>query len=154
MLFDDVNTVDLKAKVSSAWVDFTSSLGILLPTLHPGTRLDLTLDPTATGTGDAVYEVTVISGGTNSDEPGTAESTEFTAYAVGNANLPEGYRLDRTAVADMIELGWSPPGVIEGSEGNFGLRFPLSDVSRIASLIARTMRGVYGAPHPAFLTYT
>ena len=37
------------------------------------------------------------------------------ARAVGNAALPQGYRLDRAAVADMVALGWSPPGVVPGS---------------------------------------
>ncbi|MGY0230406.1 T3SS (YopN, CesT) and YbjN peptide-binding chaperone 1 [Longispora urticae] len=144
MLYDDVDTVDLKSKVTAAWQDFTRALARALPTLPPDVRLDLTLDPTASGTGEAIYEINVIIGA----------DKQMAGYAVGNANLPEGYRLDRTAVGHMIELGWSPPGVVDGSEGNFGLHATAEEGPQLAALLSRTMRDVYGAPHPAFLTYT
>jgi hypothetical protein len=134
---------DLKGKVREAWQDFARTLAAVLPRLEPGTVLDVTLDPTASGTGDAVYEVRITAG----------ESGELTAVAVGNALLPEGYRLDRNAVAALVALGWSPPGVLDGSGNYFGLRLPTSDSSRLAIVVSRTLRDVYGAPHPAFLTY-
>jgi hypothetical protein len=67
--------------------------------------------------------------------------------------LPAAHRLDRDAIADLVALGWSPPGVVEGTEGNFGLRSPVTDASRLAAIAVRTLREVYGAPHPAFVTY-
>ena len=76
----------------------------------------------------------------------------LSARAVGNAGLPQGYRLDRSAVADMVALGWSPPGVVQGSGEHFGLNGtalrPLD-----CGALSRTLRDVYGAPHPAFLVY-
>ena len=48
-------------KVTQAWRDFVESLATLLPTLPSGARLDLTLDPTASGTGDASYSVSAWS---------------------------------------------------------------------------------------------
>jgi len=75
------------------------------------------------------------------------------SLAVGNAALPMGFRMDRSAVADLVALGWSPPGVVEGSRDHFGLRTTLGDASRLAVTVSRTLRDVYGAPHPAFLVY-
>src|SRR5205807_4812687 len=114
-----------------------------LPELPAGTHLDLALDPTAAGTGDAVYGVTIE----------IADEGRLVALAVGNASLPEGYRLDRAQVASLVALGWSPPGVVPGSGDEFGLIGTTSEPRRIAVTIARTLRDVYAAPHPAFVTY-
>jgi hypothetical protein len=141
---DDTSTgADLKGKVREAWQDFARTLAAVLGQLAPGAVLDVTLDPTAWGTGDAVYEVRITAG----------ESGELTAAAVSNTLLPEGYRLDRNAVGALVALGWSPPGVLDGSGNFFGLRLPASDSNRLAVVVSRTLRDVYGAPHPAFLMY-
>jgi hypothetical protein len=145
MLLDqeDAAAADLKGKVREAWQDFAGTLVAVIQGLNAGTELYLTLDPTASGTGDAVYAVRIAIG----------ESGDLTAAGVGNALLPEGYRLDRAAVGALVALGWSPPGVLEGSGDHFGLRLPASDANRLAVVVSRTLRDVYGAPHPAFLTY-
>jgi hypothetical protein len=143
VLLDDPTTADLRAKVTDAWREFARAMADVLPTLPAGARLDLTLDPTAFGTGDAVYSATVLAG---------AEGA-LAAYAVGNASLPEGYRMDRARVADLVALGWSPPGVVPGSGEQFGLVTTADAAPTLASVLARTMRDVYGAPHPAFLVY-
>jgi hypothetical protein len=145
LLVDDLaNVTDLRSKVSDAWRDFARSLAAVIRTLTEGTHLDLTLDPTASGTGRAVYEVSLQR---HSDGL-------LGALAVSNAGLPEGHRLDRTAVAEMIVLGWSPPGVIAGSDKDFGILASVDDAARIAVTVTKTLRDVYGAPHPAFLTFT
>ena len=143
LLLDEPTTADLGAKVTEAWREFARALAVALPTLPPGARLDLTLDPTALGTGDAIYAATVLAG-----EGGALE-----AYAVGNAALPEGYRMERSRVADLIALGWSPPGVVPGSGEHFGLVTNVDGALTLATVLARTMRDIYGAPHPAFLVY-
>lgn len=143
ILLDEPTTADLRAKVTEAWREFARALADRLRELPAGAHLELTLDPTASGTGDAIYSVAV-------DVP---EEGRLAARAVGNATLPQGYRLDRAAVADMIALGWSPPGVIDGSGEHFGLAGDAADATRIAALLSRTLRDVYGAPHPAFLVY-
>jgi hypothetical protein len=56
-------------------------------------------------------------------------------------------------VADLVALGWSPPGVLPGSRDSFGLRTTVSAANRLATTVSRTLRDVYGAPHPAFLVY-
>lgn len=144
LMLDDLATVsDLKAKVSEAWHEFARALAAVIPRMANGTHVDLTLDPTATGTGRAVYEISVrrhADGGLG-------------ALAVGNAGLPEGHRLDRTAIAEMVILGWSPPGVVAGSRRDFGMIGTVTDAARFAVTITKTLRDVYGAPHPAFLTY-
>jgi type III secretion system-like peptide-binding chaperone len=143
VLLDEPTTADLRAKVTEAWREFAGALATLLPTLPAEAHVDLTLDPTASGTGTAVYSVSmrVLDGGV------------IEALAVGNAGLPEGYRMDRSAVADMIALGWSPPGVLPGSGDSFGLRTTVGAGTVLATQVSRTLRDVYGAPHPAFLVY-
>ena len=142
-LLDEPTTADLRAKVTQAWREFAASLAGLLPTLEPGAHVDLTLDPTASGTGTAVYSVSI-----RVLPDGVVE-----ALAVGNAALPQEYRMNRAAVADLVALGWSPPGVLPGSGDSFGLRSSQDNASRLATVITRTLRDVHGAPHPAFLVY-
>ncbi|MBN1172865.1 MAG: hypothetical protein JXA67_11875 [Micromonosporaceae bacterium] len=143
-LFDDEASIsDLKVKVAESWGEFARQLAVALPQLPRDTTLDITLDPTASGTGDAVYGVQLLLSG-----------EEVLGTAVGNADLPQAYRLDRTAVAGLVALGWAPPGVVTGSGEAFGVRGRVEEANRLASLVSRTLRDVYGAPHPAFLTYT
>ncbi|MEV4275656.1 T3SS (YopN, CesT) and YbjN peptide-binding chaperone 1 [Actinoplanes xinjiangensis] len=143
VLLDEPTTADLRAKVTQAWREFASALAGLLPTLAPGSYVDVTLDPTASGTGTAVYSVSI-----RVLADGVVE-----ALAVGNAALPQEYRMDRAAVADLVALGWSPPGVLAGSGDSFGMRTSQDKVSSLATAVTRTLRDVYGAPHPAFLVY-
>ena len=138
-LLDEPTTADLGAKVTEAWRDFARALQAALPALPSGAHLEMTLDPTASGTGDAVYGVSVRKG-----EEG------ITALAVSNAALPQDFRLDRSQIAQMVALGWSPPGVLAGSGESFGLA---DNDDSIAMIVTRTLRDVYGAPHPAFLVY-
>jgi hypothetical protein len=143
-LYDDPATADLSAKVNEAWTDFGRALAEALPDLAAGTTLDLTLDPNASGVGEAMYSVSV--------EP--AGDGELRAYAVSNALLPPEHRLSREAVADLVALGWSPPGVVADSEERFGMALPVGQAPRLAAILSRTVRDVYGTPHPAFLMYT
>ncbi len=142
ILLDEPTTADLRAKVAEAWQEFGRALAVALPLLPSGASVELTLDPTASGTEDAVYSVWV-----------TAGDDGLLGLAVGNSGLPAPYRLDRAAVGSLVALGWSPPGVIEGSDESFGLRLPAGDAAKLAMIVTRTMKDVYGAPHPAFLTY-
>jgi hypothetical protein len=143
ILLDEPSIADLQAKVTEAWQEFARALAVALRELPADARLEVTLDPTASGTGDAIYSVSIEIG---------AEG-RIGARAVGNAALPEGFRLNRSAVAAMVALGWSPPGVIEGSGVHFGLRSGTAESSRLATTVVRTLRDVYGAPHPAFLVF-
>lgn len=143
ILLDEPTTADLRAKVTEAWREFAGALATLLPTLDPGSYVDITLDPTASGTGTAVYSVSMR----------VLPDGVIEALAVGNAALPEGYRMDRSAVADLVALGWSPPGVLPGSGDAFGLRTSTEAARQLATVVSRTLRDVYGAPHPAFLVY-
>jgi hypothetical protein len=143
ILLDEPTTADLRAKVTEAWREFAAALAALIPKLPVGAHVDVTLDPTASGTGTAVYSVSLR----------VAEDGVVEALAVGNAGLPEGFRMDRSAVADLVALGWSPPGVLPGSRDSFGLRTTASEANRLATTVSRTLRDVYGAPHPAFLVY-
>ncbi|WP_433212758.1 T3SS (YopN, CesT) and YbjN peptide-binding chaperone 1 [Dactylosporangium sp. CS-047395] len=144
-LFDDEDPAggNLKEKVAEAWREFARQLVDGLRGLEPGTTLDVTLDPTASGTGDAVYSVQVTG----------EEDDQLAATAVSNADLPPAYRLDRTVIAEIVALGWSPPGVVAGAGESFGLRVGKGEAQQLSRLITRTLRDSYGAPHPAFLTY-
>ncbi|HET6533735.1 MAG TPA: hypothetical protein VFH03_24365 [Actinoplanes sp.] len=143
ILLDEPTTADLRAKVTEAWREFAGALARLIPALSPGAHVDVTLDPTASGTGTAVYSVSMR----------VLDGDVVEALAVGNAELPEGYRMDRSSVADLIALGWSPPGVLPDSGESFGLRSTADQAGRLAAIVTRTLRDVYGAPHPAFLVY-
>src|SRR5436305_7421187 len=143
-LLDDLTaTADLRAKVAQAWQEFAVELIAAIPALPASTHLDLALDPTASGTGDAVYGVTI--------EVGPDE--RLSALGVGNSSLPDGYRLHRDQIAALVALGWSPPGVVPGSGEEFGLLGTVGEARRTAIIATRTLRDVYGAPHPAFVTY-
>lgn len=141
---DGPETGELRAKVGGAWREFATALADALPAMPSGARLTMTLDPTASGTGEAIYDVVVRL---------TSES-EVHADAVGNAALPDDYRLDRQSIGDMVALGWSPPGVVPETGDRFGLRMSMDEARQVSAIVTRTLRDVYGAPHPAFLTYT
>lgn len=143
ILLDEPTTADLRIKVTQAWQDFARGLADGLQALPVAAHVNLTLDPTASGAGEAVYSVSI-----RHEQDG-----HLLALAVGNAALPEGYRLDRAAVADMIALGWSPPGVIEGSGSSFGLRTTGDQTRKLAAVVSRTLRDIYGVAHPAFLLF-
>jgi hypothetical protein len=142
-LYDDPATADLTAKVTEAWTVFTRALAEMLPTLPAKTTLDLTLDPSASGIGEAVYGVSAT----------PADGATLKAYAIGNSLLPPEHRLTRTAVAELVALGWSPPDPSSGDE-RFTLDLPASLAPRLAAIISRTLKDVYGTPHPAFLVYS
>ncbi|GLY04921.1 MULTISPECIES: hypothetical protein [Actinoplanes] len=142
-LLDEPTTADLREKVTQAWREFATALSGLLPELPSGGHVDITLDPTASGTGTAIYSVSI-----RVLADGVVE-----ALAVGNAALPAEFRMDRAAVAAMVALGWSPPGVLADSGDSFGVRGSQDKASQLATVVTRTLRDVYGAPHPAFLVY-
>src|SRR3954463_14418393 len=143
VLLDEPTTADLRAKVTEAWREFAGALAALIPKLSAGAHVDVTLDPTASGTGTAIYSVSMR----------VLDDGVLEALAVGNAELPPGYRMDRAAVADLVALGWSPPGVLPDSGESFGLRTTVTAAKQLAAIVSRTLRDVYGAPHPAFLVY-
>jgi hypothetical protein len=113
-LLDDPATTDLGAKVTQAWALFGQALASVLGTLPAGSGLDITLDPTAAGVSEAVYDVSVTAG----------EGSELHAHAVSNAMLPPEFRLPRAVIGELVELGWSPPA-LEGDD-----RFSLSSPTR------------------------
>ncbi|HZE38862.1 MAG TPA: hypothetical protein VE172_08625 [Stackebrandtia sp.] len=138
------NAPDLTAKVATAWHDFTAALAAVLPGLPVGADLSLILDPTSAGTGNAVYDVALS----------VPAESQIRADATSNATLPPGTaQLGRAAVGQLVALGWQPPGVLDGTADRFGLDSPADEADRLATIVSRTMRDVYGAPHPAFLTY-
>jgi hypothetical protein len=140
---DDPATMDLGAKVDQAWADFQTALAEVLPRL-PDTvaALDIMLDPTDQGA--PIYSVSV-----DLTEPG-----QLRAYAVSNRMLPREHQLSKKRIGEVVALGWAPPGVVPGSGQRFGLALPRSATARAGAIITRTLREVYGSPHPAFLIYT
>jgi hypothetical protein len=143
-LRDDPETADLTAKVTEAWHDFTAALAKALSELSEGSRLEVTVDQAALEGGSSVYEVSAEC------EP----AGQLTAYAVGNTMLPESQRLPRTAIAQLVALGWSPPGAGAMRDERYSLALAQTEAIRLSAVLTRTLRDVYGAPHPAFLMYT
>jgi hypothetical protein len=142
-LYDDPATADLVEKVAAAWAEFDRALAEALPHLPAGSTLDMTLDPTASGVGEAVYSVSV-----------DLDGEQLRANAVSNSLLPPEHRLSRKSVGELVALGWSPPGVLVAGDERFGLLLPVSDAPRMAAIVSRTLREGYGTPHPAFLMYS
>ena len=140
-LLDDPSNADLRTKVRQAWTEFDQALATALTTLPAGAGIDLLLDPTAAGVADAVYELSLTAG----------DNGTVTADAVSNAMLPPEYRMPKAIVGELVELGWSPPGVDNGD--HFTLTLPVAQSARIAGIVSRTFRDAYGSPHPAFLRF-
>ena len=134
---------DLTAKVDAAWEAFTEALATAIAELPEESDLELVLDPTASGTGEAVYDVQIS----------RLKDDLLHADATSNATLPDGVKLDRTVIGQLVGLGWQPPGVVEGAGERFGLRVPMDEAADVARIVTRTFRDMYGAPHPAFLAY-
>lgn len=142
---DDPATMDLGAKVDQAWTDFQNALAETLPSLPENiAAIDIMLDPTVTDQGAPVYSVSVD----------LADPEQVRAYAVSNRMLPRDHQLSKKRIGEVVALGWAPPGVVPGSGQRFGLALPRSAMARTAAIITRTLREVYGSPHPAFLIYT
>jgi hypothetical protein len=143
-LLDDPATADLAAKVTEAWSDFTGALAKALGELAAGSRMDITVDQAALEGGLPIYEVSVAC-------PTTGQ---LAAHAVGNTMLPDAYRLSRTSIGELVALGWTPPGANGDHDERYSLALAQDQAARIAAVLTRTLRDVYGAPHPAFLLYT
>ncbi len=143
-LDDDPATADLGAKVAESWQDFTTALSAALGELPTGASLDVTVDQAALEGGKPIYEVSVAA----------VEAGQLRGYAVGNTMLPESHRLPRAAVAQLVALGWTPPGASEPKDERFSVALPVAQAGRLAAILTRTLRDVYGSPHPAFLLYT
>lgn len=143
-LRDDPATVDLAAKVTEAWSDFTTALAKALGELAVGSRIDVTVDQAALEGGAPIYEVSVA----------CAAAGQLAAHAVGNTMLPDAYRLSRTAIGELVALGWTPPGAGGDHDERYSLALAQDQAPRVAAVLTRTLRDVYSAPHPAFLLYT
>ena len=143
-LRDDPATADLAAKVTEAWSDFTAALGKALGELPAGARLDVTVDQAALEGGAPIYEVSAAN----------SPAGQLVAHAVGNTMLPDAYRLPRKAIGEMVALGWTPPGAAGDHDERYSLTLSQDQAARLGGVLTRTLRDVYGAPHPAFLLYT
>jgi hypothetical protein len=141
-VLDDLTTADLTAKVAQAWREFATALAAALTALPSGVDIDLTINREATDGDDEVYEVSVASG-----DGGLA------AHAVSNTMLPPQYRLGREALAHLVALGWTAPGSVPDDD-RYRITVPVEQAPRLAAVLERTLKDVYGAPHPAFLEYT
>ena len=80
-LLDDLAaSADLKSKVVQAWQEFAAAVTTAIPDVPAGTHVDLALDPTASGTGDAVYGVTLEIGKLAVTEAELARTRDICAH--------------------------------------------------------------------------
>ena len=70
--------------------------------------------------------------------------------AVSNHYLDPRHRLSGAQQIQLGELGWQAPSDEPGGE-NFHEEFERREADRVAVLLVRSLREVYGVPHPAFL---
>ena len=144
MLVDDVDArSDLTAKVGEAWHDFARALATAILSARPRAVIwrSRSIRPRAAPA-------------TRSTRSACSDAGRSARRAGGRQRRPAGGLADlgRDAVAEMVVLGWSPPGVVAGSGRDFGLI--ASDGRRrrgFAVVVTKTLRDIYGSPHPAFL---
>ncbi len=131
---------DLSAEVEAAWADFRGRLA----------------DRTAGMDDDDVLIVEFS--GVVDDECEVAPYVQLCAYggdlvraeAVSNHWLDARCALSAEAEEALVALGWCEPRDKPGWE-NYYLTFERRSADEVAVLAVRTLREVYGVPHPAFL---
>jgi hypothetical protein len=133
----------LDAKIATAWTDLTRRMAAALGEGQDGDTVTVEL-----------AHADVVS------EHGARQSNRFVQWvhfgisirceSVGNASLPEQLRLSKKLLAQLIDLGWQA-ALPDDDSVNFWIERPQTDAQDLADVLARTLRDVYGAPHPAFL---
>ncbi len=128
------------AKVDAAWASLERRLAGVIGQGHSGDRVILGLAPGADGgDGDSTYYV-----------QWAVDDGHLHLEAVSNAFLAPAHRLTREPLARLAALGWQLP--VQGGPPNFSLDLTQDQARHASSTLVRTLREVYNAPHPAFLT--
>ncbi|HEY5184440.1 MAG TPA: hypothetical protein VIM19_05945 [Actinomycetes bacterium] len=128
------------AKVESAWAALEQRLAEAIDHGQDGDRVVLRLAPGADGgDGDNTYYV-----------QWAVADGHAQLEAVSNAFLAPARRLTREPLARLAALGWQLP--TPNGPANFHLDMSQDQASSASSTLVRTLREVYNAPHPAFLT--
>lgn len=129
----------LDDKVEAAWADFGQRLERTIASSRSGdvVVIDLATRGEAVG-GDYYVQWEVRDDGT------------VNAEAVGNAALDPEDQLPAQPLARLAALGWLVP--TGEAQPNFSRSGSTKDAGEIARTVVRTLREVYNAPHPAFLT--
>ncbi|MEZ5114689.1 MAG: hypothetical protein R2737_00360 [Candidatus Nanopelagicales bacterium] len=133
----------IDAKVTAAWAAFERRLTRVLEGGAADDHVVVELPTTADGSDETggYYVQWAVDG----------DDAAFEVEAVSNHYLPSGHRLTGTALGRMAALGWQPPEA-EGEQHNFHLTVPRDQAADLAHRLVRTLRDVYAAPHPVFLT--
>lgn len=76
--------------------------------------------------------------------------TSVRCECVGNAYLPAHQQLTNELLARLAEIGWRA-ALPDDDSINFWIERAQTDAPMLAEQMVRTLRDVYGAPHPAFL---
>lgn len=131
----------LDDKVEVAWSDFRRRLTKTIADGRPGDVVVIDLAARGEGVGADYYVQWEVC------DDGTVR-----AEAVGNAALDPDDRLPPQPLARLAALGWLVPSA-EG-QPNFQRQGSTAQAEELAGTVVRTLREVYNAPHPAFLTST
>lgn len=131
----------LDDKVEAAWSDFRRRLARTIADGRPGDVVVIDLAARGEGFGADYYVQWEVR------DDGTV-----CAEAVGNAALDPDDRLPAQPLARLAALGWLVPSA-EGRP-NFERQGSVREAEDLARTVVRTLREVYNAPHPAFLTST
>ncbi|MCU0266357.1 MAG: YbjN domain-containing protein [Actinomycetia bacterium] len=131
----------LDDKVEAAWSDFGQRLARTIAAGHPGDVVVIDLAARGEGVGADYYVQWEVR------DDGTVR-----AEAVGNAALDPDDQLPPQPLARLAALGWLVPSA-EG-QPNFQREGSTREPADLAHTVVRTLREVYNAPHPAFLTST
>src|SRR4051812_4330023 len=99
------------------------------------------------------------------DEAGAAPYVQFCGWGAGhlrcevasNNYLAPAHRLAAEAEEDLVALGfetptWSSEDDADSGPANYWIDVETDEADRVAVMVVRALRDVYGAAHPAFLT--
>lgn len=141
----DRGRVDLAAETDAAWVTFRRRLA---------DRLELVEE-------DDYLLLEVESAVDAGERDGAAPYVQFCGYGGGSIRaeaVSDHYLDDRFALGDagdaqLVDIGWEPPepDAEPAADHNYVLDSHHDDVEWLATVVVRTLRDVYGCPHPAFV---
>jgi hypothetical protein len=135
----DYSDFDIDRSTAQAWAEFQSRLSEIISMIDDSG--DLTIG-TESATDDAAPFVTFSS----------PERDRVRTEAASNAVLGEDFQLTAQQLADMEDLGWSPPtSEPPRPTANFWAEEPQERSERLSELAVAALRDVYGVQHPVFL---
>lgn len=139
---DTAPSDEVEPHISGAWLEFDAQWVERVSNLEPGEDDFISVLATP-GTRSPFIRTTASDDG------------EFILVEVSsNQILPNEARLSPNQIGELLALGWSPPSAPgdDPQVPNFFAAARIDSIDELAELVVDTLRGVFGIPHPSFLT--